>query len=841
MTDIGKGDAAGTPVTPTDGKGNNVYLCEIENAEGKPVTINGKSYPAKHLYHDGSAWTTEGKLYPYLPGDGSGQIIKVGDTTSVKLYSGTGFVDAPVVLLDSTGTAKGGYANLADAVTAAAAGDTIQLMGDVTITGSTLEIDKKLTLDLNGKTVSCDGVTQLIFVKASGDLTIRDGIGGGKIAARYFTAVGVAGSFTLEGGTVETSSVALIIHANATATLKGGTVKGQLQNHSGTLYADGGEVILGTANTNCGIITRHADATATTKFRVDIFNGFSGTDFGTIEAGEFYGDVTNVVGSTICGGTFNGKVTNSWNGTSAGIVKSGVQGGNYYDVTINGGLVFEGGKNCTGYNDATYAWTFVDVTKEYLTNTLKLGGTGYVQSGDTYYILGASGLHAAAEAGVSGGTLVLIKDVTIDKTLNITGTVTLDLDGHTLKYESKTDGSVIRVNNGANFTLKDSSAAKTGTITGGHADMGGGVHNMGGNFTMQGGTISGCSASLGGGGVNNAFSSTFTMKGGTISGCSAAAGGGVYNTRNFTIAGGKIENCTATVNGSAVFQTTGNTTMFANGGSIIGNVFHQVEKGNNEALITRSDDATDYTTFTGTVSATNIDPKACPYTVTFDSKGGSAVATQYVLKGQAPKTVADPTRENFTFIRWRTEGSTTAYDFSAVLTESVTLIADWNCPHPTTVTVGYKPDNHIKQWAGESGVTSCTVCGKVLRENTKIAPSAHRGGNEYASNDTEHWKTCTYYGCDAEVKNTREAHTLDDSGVCTTCGYKKNADYLRGDFDDNKVVDSDDAIYLLRHVFFGDQYPANQPADLNKDGKVTSDDAIYLLRHVFFPETYPLA
>ena len=164
-----------------------------------------------------------------------------------------------------------------------------------------------------------------------------------------------------------------------------------------------------------------------------------------------------------------------------------------------------------------------------------------------------------------------------------------------------------------------------------------------------------------------------------------------------------------------------------------------------------------------------------------------------------------------------------------------------DCKHPTTVTVGYKPDNHIKQWAGESGVTSCTVCGKVLRENTKIAPSAHRGGNEYASNDTEHWKTCTYYGCDAEVKNTREAHTLDDSGVCTTCGYKKNADYLRGDFDDNKVVDSDDAIYLLRHVFFGDQYPANQPADLNKDGKVTSDDAIYLLRHVFFPETYPLA
>lgn len=380
-----------------------------------------------------------------------------------------------------------------------------------------------------------------------------------------------------------------------------------------------------------------------------------------------------------------------------------------------------------------------------------------------------------------------------------------------------------------------------GTISDCEAAYGGGVYNTLGYFTMEGGSISGCEAvgeNAYGGGVYN-IEADFTMKGGSISGCDATYGGGVYNSEaDFTIKGGSISGCDATY-GGGVYQTRGSATMYANGGSIIGDVFHQVA-GPNEAFITRSDDATDYTTFIGTVSATHIAPKACPYTVTFNSMGGSAVATQYVLKGQAPKTVADPTREHCTFICWRTEGSATAYDFSAVLTESVALIADWYCPHPTTVTVGYKPDNHIKQWAGESGVTSCTVCGEVLRENTKIAPSAHRGGNEYASSDTEHWKTCTYYGCDAEVKNTREAHTLDDSGVCTTCGYKKTADYIRGDFDNNEVVDSDDAIYLLRHVFFGEQYPVGQTADLNKDGAVTTDDAIYLLRHVYFPETYPL-
>ncbi|MCI9416431.1 MAG: leucine-rich repeat protein [Eubacterium sp.] len=66
------------------------------------------------------------------------------------------------------------------------------------------------------------------------------------------------------------------------------------------------------------------------------------------------------------------------------------------------------------------------------------------------------------------------------------------------------------------------------------------------------------------------------------------------------------------------------------------------------------------------------------YTVTFDSKGGSAVPSQTVEEGSAVKAPANPTKSGYIFKGWHTdENVTRAYDFNAPVNADFTLYAKW--------------------------------------------------------------------------------------------------------------------------------------------------------------------
>ena len=194
---------------------------------------------------------------------------------------------------------------------------------------------------------------------------------------------------------------------------------------------------------------------------------------------------------------------------------------------------------------------------------------------------------AAALENNANDTVKLTADITINTTLTISRTVTLDLNGNVLKMTGS--GSVIKVESGGSLTIADSNTTTQhnftpngdglwvldetggskfvygGIITGGtgmppgvNYSEGGGVYvSAGAALTMNGGSIVGCKAESGGGvcivyDYTAQKTSEFIMKGGSIIGCTASSGGGVLirSGCRFTMnSGSEIRCCTARTGG----------------------------------------------------------------------------------------------------------------------------------------------------------------------------------------------------------------------------------------------------------------------------------------------------
>lgn len=65
-------------------------------------------------------------------------------------------------------------------------------------------------------------------------------------------------------------------------------------------------------------------------------------------------------------------------------------------------------------------------------------------------------------------------------------------------------------------------------------------------------------------------------------------------------------------------------------------------------------------------------------------------------------------------------------------------------------------------------------------------------------------------------------------------------DAVAGDTDGNGVLNDRDAVYLLFHFYFRDDYPFAGDGDMNGDGIFNDRDAVYLLFHYYFAADYPL-
>ena len=344
------------------------------------------------------------------------------------------------------------------------------------------------------------------------------------------------------------------------------------------------------------------------------FNGDINCYYGTIKGGAFYGNITSSSGKTqITGGTFYGSVANCEIDESAKVSVTFDTG----DSAVDTQRVLRGQKAEKPADPVKDGWRFTgwhsdgkeyDFTEPVTADTVL---TANWMSTTTREVSTAEKLTAALSG--TDGIVKLTDDITITEGLKIERDVTVDLNGHVLRYDEEAEpGSIFRVKSDCTLTLTDSrpeaehedeSLPAGGLITGGkgyrhdggsggyhiyyyygggvyveagasfelaggtiyacgvqsgaNVAFGGGIYAEGGSVTMTGGAIRNCvlSANNGanGGGVYIYSGASFTMEGGVISGCSAMSGGGISASGGTVrITGGRIENCKASERGGGL-------------------------------------------------------------------------------------------------------------------------------------------------------------------------------------------------------------------------------------------------------------------------------------------------
>ena len=256
----------------------------------------------------------------------------------------------------------------------------------------------------------------------------------------------------------------------------------------------------------------------------------------------------------------------------------------------------------------------------------------------------------------------LTGDIEITAFMAVSRPVTIDLNGHLLKTTSGVSNLIHVIENGG-LTLIDSNPNAVHKFDKSNAlwklaDETTAEENIievkGGAIT--GGTGTGEAGNTCGGGIYVRKGGTLLMRGGNIVGCTAREGGGVHVED-----GGRFEMSAGTITGCTAGQEEGKT---ANGVFIAAS-----------GRFTQSPGAQ----ITGEVIGA--------YTVTFQSEGGSEVASQIRANTPADQP-ADPTKEGYTFIGWYKGES--EWNFADAVTEALTLTAKWQV---NQYTITFKPEN----------------------------------------------------------------------------------------------------------------------------------------------------
>ena len=329
------------------------------------------------------------------------------------------------------------FATLAEAIGAAQDGQTVTLLADAT---EDVAISKSITLDLGGKTLTNTNAGKATISVQSGTVTVKNG-----------NVVGGTGYYNIE---VTKGSNANLTLTDVTATA-GNTGSSMIDNW-GTLTITSGTYTggLNVVKSEEGSVLNISGGTFTRK---------TAPRFGITGTVLVYGT------TTITGGTFNEKSTS----TNARVVVTGRVKG-YDSITYVKGGTFNGNGNNVFHHlspaqaDDSFevsGGTFNKSIPDYycadgFIPTKNSDGTYGVKEGQYVAKVGSKKYETLADAirlAAKGGTVTLLADVEQNTQLTINKSITLDLNGKTIKNTvdiwGDTANAILSITNGAKVTI----------------------------------------------------------------------------------------------------------------------------------------------------------------------------------------------------------------------------------------------------------------------------------------------------------------------------------------------------------------------------------------------------
>ena len=448
---------SGDPVEKTEGDGaiqDGAAISVVNRAGYKglgQIAITGGTFTAKDDNAAIKAYTWDSSTKKELAFDNSAKTVAVSGGTFSSAVSADLCAEGCTPIANTDGThsvasgvayvAGKGFDTLQAAIDAAQDGETVTLLADAT---EDVAINKSVTLDLHGKTLTNTNAGKATISVRGGTVTVKNG-----------NVAGGTGCYNIE---VTKDSNANLTLADVTATA-GNTGSSMIDNW-GTLTIESGSYSGG-----LNVVKSEEDSTLTInggKFELSYAtNGYTGVVLA-------YGN------TTITGGEFIQSLTTTGRWNHPQVVATGVVEGHTAITRVTGGHfvnkmssenIFRGVGKGTSDNFEVSGGTFnKSISEEYCTDgfipTKNADGTYGVKEGSYVAQVGSKKYETLADAirlSAKGKTITLLTDVEQNSQLTIGKDITLDLNGKTIKNTVDIWGdkanAILSIANGAKVTI----------------------------------------------------------------------------------------------------------------------------------------------------------------------------------------------------------------------------------------------------------------------------------------------------------------------------------------------------------------------------------------------------